>query len=84
MADVIVLHIVHDFLFNFVFLKIVCIPTLACLLVNFIQASYANKSLLIYKKKYVFKMNLFTKQSHRLRKQTYGYQKGKEVRGGSN
>ena len=48
MADVIVLHIVHDFLFNFVFLKIVCIPTLACLLVNFIQASYANKSLLIY------------------------------------
>ena len=34
MADVIILHIVHDFLFNFVYLKIVCIPTLACLLVN--------------------------------------------------
>ena len=84
MADVIILHIVQDFLFSFVYLKIVCIPTLACLLVNFIQASYANKSLLIYQKKYVLKMNLFTKQSHRLRKQTYGYQKGKVVRGGRN
>ena len=51
---------------------------------EFIQASYANKSLLIYHKKYVFKKNLFTKQSHRLRKHTYGYQKGKVVRGGRN
>ena len=31
-------------------------------------------------------MNLFTKQkqTHRRRKQTYGYQKGKEVQGGIN
>lgn len=55
-----------------------------CLLVNFIQASYANKSLLIYQKKYVLKMNLFTKTESELENKLMDFQKerwsGREIR----
>ena len=81
MADMIVLHIVHDFLFNFVYLKIVCIPTLACLLVNFIQASYANKSLLIYKKKVCIQNELIYKTESQTSKTNLWLPKGKGGQG---